>query len=151
MTDDLASAAVARYRQVLAVPGMAPLLGISLLARVAITSVVVALTMYVVLGLDLSYTAAGGVAAALTVGIALGAPLLGWMIDRWGLRGVLPATVVSQIVFWLSVPPRHRSYGSSEADQPRPCVGIACGGTVITCGWPMALKVATADSSMWPP
>ncbi|HUB42929.1 MAG TPA: MFS transporter [Streptosporangiaceae bacterium] len=83
---------------------MAPLLGISLLARIAITSVVLALTMYVVLGLDLSYTAAGGVAAALTVGIALGAPLLGWMIDRWGLRAVLLATVVSQIVFWLSLP-----------------------------------------------
>ena len=83
---------------------MAPLLGISLLARVAITAVVLALTMYVVLGLDMSYTAAGGVAAALTAGIALGAPLLGWMIDRWGLRIMLLATVVSQIVFWLSVP-----------------------------------------------
>jgi MFS family permease len=83
---------------------MAPLLGISLLARVAVTAVVVALTMYVVLGLDMSYAAAGGVAAALTAGIALGAPLLGRMIDRWGLRAVLLATVVSQIVFWLSVP-----------------------------------------------
>jgi MFS family permease len=83
---------------------MAPLLGISLLARVAITAVVMALTMYVVLGLHMSYAAAGGVAASLTAGIALGAPLLGRMIDRWGLRAVLLATVVSQIVFWLSVP-----------------------------------------------
>jgi MFS family permease len=83
---------------------MAPLLIISLLARVAITAVVMALTMYVVLGLDMSYAAAGGVAAALTAGIALGAPLLGRMIDRRGLRAVLLATVVSQIVFWLSGP-----------------------------------------------
>lgn len=83
---------------------MAPLLGISLLARVAVTAVVMALTMYVVLGLDMSYAAAGGVAAALTAGIALGSPLLGRMIDRWGLRAVLLTTVVSQIVFWLSVP-----------------------------------------------
>jgi hypothetical protein len=60
--------------------------------------------MYVVLGLDMSYAAAGGVAAALTGGIALGVPLLGRMIDRWDLRAVLLATVVSQIVFWLSVP-----------------------------------------------
>ena len=67
-------------------PGMASLLGISLLARVAITAVVVALTMYVVLGLDMSYAAAGGVAAALTGGIALGVPLLGRMIDRWVRR-----------------------------------------------------------------
>jgi MFS family permease len=83
---------------------MAPLLGISLLARIAITADVMALTMYVVLGLHMSYAAAGGAAAALTVGIALGAPLLGRMIDRRGPRTVLLATVAFQVVFWLSVP-----------------------------------------------
>ncbi|MFG2103959.1 MFS transporter [Micromonospora echinaurantiaca] len=93
-----------RYRQVLAVPGMAPLLGVSLLARAAITADVMALTLYVVLGLDMSYAAAGGVAAALTAGVALGGPLLGRVIDRRGLRTVLLATVVPQVVFWLSVP-----------------------------------------------
>ncbi|MQA98118.1 MAG: MFS transporter [Streptosporangiales bacterium] len=93
-----------RYRQVLAVPGMAALLGISLLARVAVTAVVMALTMYVVLGLDMSYAAAGGVAAALTAGIALGGPLQGRVIDRRGLRTVLLATIVAQLVFWLSLP-----------------------------------------------
>ena len=50
---------------------MAPLLGVSLLARAAITADVMALTMYVVLGLDMSYAAAGGVAAAMTAGMAL--------------------------------------------------------------------------------
>ncbi|MFI7701551.1 MFS transporter [Nonomuraea sp. NPDC049480] len=93
-----------RFRQVLAVPGMTPLLGISLLARAAITADVMALTMYVVLALDMSYAAAGAVAAALTAGVALGGPLLGRMIDRRGLRTVLLATVVPQIVFWLTVP-----------------------------------------------
>jgi len=63
-----------------------------------------ALTMYVVLGLHLSYAAAGGVAAALTLGLALGGPLLGRMIDRRGLRTVLLITVVVQVAFWLSVP-----------------------------------------------
>jgi len=48
-----------RYRQVLAVPGMAPLLGVSLFARTAITADVMALTLYTVLGLDRSYAAAG--------------------------------------------------------------------------------------------
>ncbi|MFE9655535.1 MFS transporter [Micromonospora sp. NPDC006431] len=85
-------------------PGLAPLLGVSLLARAAITADVMALTMYVVLGLDMSYTAAGGVAAALTAGVALGGPLLGRMIDWRGLRTVLLITVVLQVVFWLSVP-----------------------------------------------
>lgn len=88
----------------LAVPGMTPLLSISLLARAAITADATALTMYVVLALDMSYAAAGAVVAALTAGVALGGPLLGRMIDRRGLRTVLAATVVSQLVFWLTVP-----------------------------------------------
>ncbi|GAA1588927.1 MFS transporter [Actinomadura kijaniata] len=88
----------------LAVPGLASLLGVSLLARTAITADVMALTMYVVLGLGMSYTAAGGVAAALTAGVALGGPLLGGMIDRRGLRAVLLVTIGAQVVFWLSVP-----------------------------------------------
>ncbi|MFG2005097.1 MFS transporter [Spirillospora sp. NPDC048911] len=93
-----------RYRQVLVVPGMASLLGVSMIARIAITADAMALTMYVVLGLDMSYAAAGGVAAALTAGMALGGPLVGRMIDRRGLRPVLLVTVVVQVVFWLSVP-----------------------------------------------
>lgn len=83
---------------------MAALLGVSLLARAAITADVMALMMYVVLDLDLSYVAAGGVAAALTTGVALGGPLLGRMIDRRGARTVLLVTAVVQVVFWLSVP-----------------------------------------------
>ncbi|WP_208765171.1 MFS transporter [Streptomyces albidochromogenes] len=92
------------YQRILAVPGMAPLLGVSFLARTAVTAAVMALTMYVVLGLDMSYVAAGGAAAALTTGLALGGPLLGRVIDRRGLRTVLLATVLVQAVFWLSVP-----------------------------------------------
>ncbi|WP_344923002.1 MFS transporter [Streptosporangium oxazolinicum] len=92
------------FRQVLAVPGMTPLLAISLLARAAITADAMALTMYVVVALDMSYAAAGAVVAALTAGVALGGPLLGRMIDRRGLRTVLSATVVPQLVFWLAVP-----------------------------------------------
>ncbi|WFE54832.1 MFS transporter [Micromonospora sp. WMMD1155] len=92
------------YRQVLAVPGMAPLLGVSLVARTAITADVMALTLFVVLGLELTYAAAGGVAAALTAGVALGGPLLGRLVDSRGLRFVLLLTVTVQAVFWLSVP-----------------------------------------------
>ncbi|MFF8641113.1 MFS transporter [Streptomyces sp. NPDC015345] len=82
---------------------MAALLVVTFLARTAITSVVTALTMYVVVGLELSYAAAGGAAAALTIGLALGGPLLGRMLDRRGLRAVLLVTVAVQAVFWLSV------------------------------------------------
>ncbi|GAA1642533.1 hypothetical protein GCM10009733_044510 [Nonomuraea maheshkhaliensis] len=88
----------------LAVPGLTPLLGISLLARTAITADAMALTMIVVVTLGLSYAAAGAVMAALTAGVALGGPLLGRMIDRRGLRLVLLITLVPQLVFWAVVP-----------------------------------------------
>ncbi|MEU4393786.1 MFS transporter [Kribbella sp. NPDC023855] len=93
-----------RYRQVLAVPGMTWLLAVSLLARVAITADVMALTLYVVLGLNRSYLAAGAVAAAVTLGLVLGGPLLGRVIDRRGARIVLLGTVAVQVMFWLTVP-----------------------------------------------
>ncbi|MGP3933713.1 MFS transporter [Nonomuraea sp. KM88] len=93
-----------RFRQVLAVPGMTPLLSISLLARTAITADAMALTMYVVIALDLSYAAAGAVVAALTAGVALGGPLVGRAIDRRGLRTVLVVTIAAQLVFWATVP-----------------------------------------------
>lgn len=88
----------------LAVPGLAWLLGVSLLARVAITADVMALTLYVVLGLDRSYLAAGSVAAAVTAGLALGGPMIGRLIDWRGARIVLLGTAVVQLGFWLSVP-----------------------------------------------
>ncbi|BCJ29299.1 hypothetical protein Asera_34070 [Actinocatenispora sera] len=88
----------------LGVPGMAPLLAVSLLARTAITAAGMALTLYVVLGLHLGYAAAGAVPASLTAGLALGGPLLGRLIDRRGLRTALLATVVTQAGFWLALP-----------------------------------------------
>ncbi|MEU9358427.1 MFS transporter [Streptomyces sp. NPDC048301] len=83
---------------------MSSLLAVSLLARTAITAAMMALTMHVALGLHMSYVAAGAATAALTAGLTLGGPLLGRMTDRWGLRTVLPVTVVAQAVFWLSMP-----------------------------------------------
>jgi MFS family permease len=83
---------------------MASLLGVSLLARAAITASVMALTLFVVLGLGMSYAAAGGVAAAMTVGLAVGGPLLGRVIDWRGLRTVLLVTVSVQVLFWAGVP-----------------------------------------------
>lgn len=85
-------------------PGLASLLGVSLIARAALAADMMTLTLYVVLGLHMSYAAAGGVAAALTAGLALGAPLLGRLIDRRGARVVLLVTAAVQIVFWASVP-----------------------------------------------
>lgn len=90
------------YRQALGHPGVRSLLLVSLLARVPLTATSVTLTLYVVLALDHGYAAAGLVAAALTVGGAIGSPLLGRLVDRRGLRPVLVLTTVAEGVFWTS-------------------------------------------------
>jgi predicted MFS family arabinose efflux permease len=92
------------YRRVLALPGMRPLILLALLARVPVTAVGVTLTLHVVLDLHRGYGAAGLVGAASTVGTALGAPLLGRLVDRRGLRLMLAVTTVAEAVFWGVAP-----------------------------------------------
>ena len=46
------------------------------------------------------YGAAGLVGAALTIGGSLGAPVMGRLVDRRGLRPVLVLTTVAEVVFW---------------------------------------------------
>ena len=58
------------------------------------------LTLHVAVGLDAGFAAAGLVGGAVTAGVAIGAPLLGRMIDRHGLRPVLGVCGVAQAAFW---------------------------------------------------
>ncbi|WFE27029.1 MFS transporter [Solwaraspora sp. WMMD791] len=88
------------YREALALPGVARLLALSVLARMPNTAAGVALTLYVVLELRRGYAAAGLAGTALTVGAAIGAPVLGRLVDRHGLRPVLAGSVVAQGTFW---------------------------------------------------
>lgn len=88
----------------LALPGMRGLTVLGLLARIPGVSTGVVLTLHVVLGLERGYAAAGLVGAAFTVGVAVGAPLLGRVVDRYGLRRMLVVTMASQAVFWTTVP-----------------------------------------------
>lgn len=92
------------YRQALALPGLRPLLLVSVLARIPFTASGVALTFYVLLDLHRGYAAAGLVGAAMTVGAAFGAPMLGRLVDRYGLRPVLALTTVAEAVFWATAP-----------------------------------------------
>lgn len=80
------------YREVLALPGVTPLMTNALLARVPASAAAITLTLHVVLTLDLGYAAAGAVGAASTVGMAIGAPVLGRLVDRRGLRTMLAVT-----------------------------------------------------------
>ncbi|WP_406077184.1 MFS transporter [Micromonospora sp. NBC_00858] len=92
------------YREALAVPGLRSLLLLAVLARIPLTATGVTLTFYVVLDLDRGYGAAGLVGAAVTVGAAIGGPLLGRLVDRRGLRPVLVLTAIAEAVFWTTAP-----------------------------------------------
>ncbi|MEU7997972.1 MFS transporter [Micromonospora sp. NPDC049060] len=92
------------YREALALPGLRSLLLVSVLARVPLTATGVTLTFHVVLDLGRGYGAAGLVGAAITVGAAIGGPLLGRLVDRRGLRPVLVLTGIAEAVFWSTAP-----------------------------------------------
>ncbi|MFC4083015.1 MFS transporter [Amycolatopsis samaneae] len=73
-------------------------------ARLPMTMMGVTLTMYVVSVLGRGYGAAGLVGAATTLGSALGAPLIGRLIDRFGLRPIVTVCGISSTAFWIAVP-----------------------------------------------
>jgi len=92
------------YRRVLARPGVRPLLVLAILARIPITAAPVVLTLHVVLDLGRGFAASGLLAAAFAVGGAVGAPLLGRGVDRFGLRPVLALTTAADGAFWFTAP-----------------------------------------------
>jgi MFS family permease len=88
------------YRETLALPGIKSLLVVATLARIPIAAGAVVLTLHVVMDLDRGYGAAGLIGAALTIGGSLGAPVMGRLIDRRGLRPVLVLTTIAEVLFW---------------------------------------------------
>jgi MFS family permease len=56
------------------------------------------LTMHVAISLGHGY---GVVGTVCTVGIALGAPVMGRVVDRYGLRPMLLVTTVGEATFWV--------------------------------------------------
>jgi MFS family permease len=95
---------LAAYRAVLALPGVGAVTAVSFLARLPASAAAITLTLHVVLTLDHGYAAAGLVGAAATIGMAIGAPLLGRLVDRRGLRTMLVLTLSAQAVFWGVAP-----------------------------------------------
>ncbi len=95
---------MAAYREVLRLPGVAPLTAVAFLARIPASAAAITLTLHVVLTLGHGYGAAGLVGASATVGMAIGAPLLGRLVDRRGLRTMLVLTLCAEAVFWTVAP-----------------------------------------------
>ena len=88
------------YREVLALPRLKSLLAVATLARIPIAASAVVLTLHVVTDLHRGYGAAGLIGAAFTIGGSVGAPVMGRLIDRGGLRPVLVLTTAAEVVFW---------------------------------------------------
>ncbi|WP_103355264.1 MFS transporter [Amycolatopsis sp. CA-128772] len=74
------------------------------LARLPMTMNGVLMTLYIVTGLGRGYGAAGLVGGGVTLGMALGAPLLGRCFDRYGLRPVVAVCGIGTTVFWVAAP-----------------------------------------------
>ncbi|TCO64352.1 putative MFS family arabinose efflux permease [Actinocrispum wychmicini] len=73
-------------------------------ARIPTAAVGMTLTLHVAITLGRGYGAAGLVGAAGTVGIALGAPVMGRIVDRYGLRPMLVLTTIGEAAFWFTGP-----------------------------------------------
>lgn len=92
--------AIEPYRRLFRLPGVGVLLLVGLVSRVPSSAMGMALTLHVVETLKMDFLPAGVVTAASTIGMAVGSPLAGRFVDRYGLRPVLAVTTAAQAVFW---------------------------------------------------
>ncbi|GAA4438723.1 MFS transporter [Actinokineospora soli] len=91
-----------QYRAVFALPGVRALMVVMFFARVPMTAGAMVLTLHVVEGMGRGYGAAGLVAAAATIGMAVGSPTMGGVVDRRGLRRMLVLVTVGETLFWAT-------------------------------------------------
>lgn len=92
------------YSRVLALPGVRASVVVMLLARLPEAAMGIAMTLHVVIGLGRGYGAAGLVGGLSTAGAAVGAPFVGRLLDRYGLRWVVAVCTVASAVFWMAAP-----------------------------------------------
>lgn len=95
---------LAPYRSVLRLPGMRMFMLVGLVARIPVTMTSTVLTLSIVLDRHRGYGDAGLVTAAYTIGLTIGSPLLGKLVDRRGPRPVLVVTGAAALVFWFAAP-----------------------------------------------
>jgi MFS family permease len=90
------------YRQMLALPDARPLLGWSIVARMPLGMAPLALLL-LARGEGASYAAAGAVAAAYGVALAIGAPVAGRLVDRRGAYTILLRRAIAYPSLMLGV------------------------------------------------
>lgn len=95
---------LAPFKHVLMLPQVRPFALLMFFARMPPAATGVILTLHVAVTLDRGYGAAGLVGAAGTIGMGIGAPLMGRLIDARGLRSMLAVSVTASAAFWLTAP-----------------------------------------------
>ncbi|QCU78481.1 MFS transporter [Citricoccus sp. SGAir0253] len=94
----------AAYGQLLRDVRLRRVLGIGFVARFPHSAAGIILTLHVAVTMGLGYGAAGLATAAMTLGLAVGAPWRGRQVDRHGLRRALVPSVVAEALVWTVVP-----------------------------------------------
>ncbi|HEY6739887.1 MAG TPA: MFS transporter [Actinopolymorphaceae bacterium] len=92
------------YRRVLALPRVTPSLLLLFAARLPMAAMGLTLTLHLLDVLGRGYAEAGLVGTATMLGSAVGAPVVGRMIDRTGLRPVVLLCGTAATSFWLAAP-----------------------------------------------
>ncbi|GLY47950.1 MFS transporter [Lentzea sp. NBRC 102530] len=95
---------LAPFKHVLMLPGVRPLALLMFFARMPPAATGVVLTLHVAVTLDRGYGAAGLVGAMGTIGMGIGAPLMGKLVDARGLRSMLGLSITASAAFWLLAP-----------------------------------------------
>jgi len=90
------------YRRTLALPGVRTLMILIFFARIPMSAAGMVLTLHVAVGLSRGYGAAGLVGAVAIFGVGLGAPIMGRVVDRYGLRPMLVITTLGEVAFWVT-------------------------------------------------
>jgi MFS family permease len=92
------------YRPVLALPSARAALLLGFFIRIPLFAAGVILTLHVVGALNRSYGAAGVLATAATLALAVSSPWRGRLLDRKGLRRVVLPSLLVQAVCWSIAP-----------------------------------------------
>ncbi len=79
-------------------------LGVGFIARFPNAALGIILTLHVAVTMGEGYGAAGLAVAAMTLGMAVGSPWRGRLVDRLGLRRALVPSVVTLGLIWTAVP-----------------------------------------------
>ncbi len=92
------------YAALLRLPSVGRLYLVAFVCRIPAAMVGVVLTLHVVTSLDRGYGQAGVVAGASTIGVAIGAPWRGRLVDRFGLRRAIAPSIVVESAVWVLAP-----------------------------------------------